>query len=216
MSFYFQLLSPEEVVPYPKAGPRKTAKGGRKPGRTRILTDTPEKEEVEERKKIKVKLTLINKESKNKREKKIQSKGQIGKRRKSEAMKSKALDESTSESESFEADDDSSGSSVSNPDFDYSAETVEEGDFLLIKFCTKTTLVHYVGRMEKEVDDEYEINFLRKKGTGFIFPTVPDITNIKKQDVVLKLPSPFKSGGSSRLFSILYFDIDLNNFTNLR
>ncbi|KAK4883237.1 hypothetical protein RN001_006556 [Aquatica leii] len=38
--------SPEEVRPYPKALPRKR-KGGRNPGRTRILTDTPEKEAIE-------------------------------------------------------------------------------------------------------------------------------------------------------------------------
>ncbi|CAH2015295.1 unnamed protein product [Acanthoscelides obtectus] len=40
------LKSPEEVRPYPKALPRLN-KGGRKPGRTRILTDTPEKEAIE-------------------------------------------------------------------------------------------------------------------------------------------------------------------------
>lgn len=40
------LKSPEEIRPYPKALPRKK-KGGRKPGRTRILTDTPEKEAIE-------------------------------------------------------------------------------------------------------------------------------------------------------------------------
>ncbi|KAB0800181.1 hypothetical protein PPYR_05921 [Photinus pyralis] len=38
--------TPEEVRPYPKAQPR-LKKGGRKPGRTRILTDTPEKEAIE-------------------------------------------------------------------------------------------------------------------------------------------------------------------------
>ncbi|KAG5862661.1 hypothetical protein JTB14_004802 [Gonioctena quinquepunctata] len=38
--------SPEEVRPYLKALPRKK-KGGRKPGRTRILTDTPEKGAIE-------------------------------------------------------------------------------------------------------------------------------------------------------------------------
>ncbi|KAK4879125.1 hypothetical protein RN001_007271 [Aquatica leii] len=38
--------SPEEVRLYPKAIPRKR-KGGRNPGRTRILTDTPDKEAIE-------------------------------------------------------------------------------------------------------------------------------------------------------------------------
>ncbi|KAI4455717.1 hypothetical protein MML48_9g00017989 [Holotrichia oblita] len=54
--------SPEEVRPYPKALPRKK-KGGRKPGRTRILTDTSEKEAIdaeynmrEEKKRMKTKI----------------------------------------------------------------------------------------------------------------------------------------------------------------
>jgi len=38
-------VSPEIIRPFPKAGPRKT--GGRKHGRSRILTDTTEKTEIE-------------------------------------------------------------------------------------------------------------------------------------------------------------------------
>ncbi|KAJ4425682.1 hypothetical protein ANN_27878 [Periplaneta americana] len=40
-------LTPEQLRPYPKAQPRKK-KGGRTPGRSRILTDTPEKLQIEE------------------------------------------------------------------------------------------------------------------------------------------------------------------------
>jgi hypothetical protein len=42
-------VTPEQVRPYPKAAPRKMTgpkRGGRKPGRCRILTDTPEKLEI--------------------------------------------------------------------------------------------------------------------------------------------------------------------------
>lgn len=43
-----QHKSPEQVRPLPKAAPRKVAKkGGKKPGRCRIVTDTPEKTEIE-------------------------------------------------------------------------------------------------------------------------------------------------------------------------
>jgi hypothetical protein len=37
-------LSPEIIRPFPKARPRKT--GGRKRGKTRILTDTPERNKI--------------------------------------------------------------------------------------------------------------------------------------------------------------------------
>lgn len=52
------LLSPEVIRPFPKAPPRKTKSRNRK-GKTRVLTDTPEKQELEElaakRRKIEVK-----------------------------------------------------------------------------------------------------------------------------------------------------------------
>jgi hypothetical protein len=41
-------LFTEIIRPFPKAGPRKT--GGRKHGKPRILTDTPEKKEIENQK----------------------------------------------------------------------------------------------------------------------------------------------------------------------
>lgn len=47
-------LTPEQVQPFPKAGPRKTYNRGRKPGRTRIATDTPEKEQIKEDKMRKI------------------------------------------------------------------------------------------------------------------------------------------------------------------
>ncbi|KAJ8728804.1 hypothetical protein PYW07_006500 [Mythimna separata] len=39
-------ITPETVRPFEKAGPRKGAQRGKKPGRTRILTDTPENDEI--------------------------------------------------------------------------------------------------------------------------------------------------------------------------
>lgn len=41
-----KIVTPEEVQPYPKAMPRKLNTRGRRAGRTRIATDTPEKEEI--------------------------------------------------------------------------------------------------------------------------------------------------------------------------
>jgi hypothetical protein len=43
-----EVLFNEIIRPFPKARPRKT--GGRKRGKTRILTDTPEKKEIENQK----------------------------------------------------------------------------------------------------------------------------------------------------------------------
>ena len=42
-----QALTPEDVRPFTKAAPRKATYVGRKIGRSRVLTDTPEKAEIE-------------------------------------------------------------------------------------------------------------------------------------------------------------------------
>ncbi|GBP71382.1 hypothetical protein EVAR_20481_1 [Eumeta japonica] len=42
-----EVVTPEIVRPYPKACPRKLIKNSRKKGKTRILTDTPEKRLIE-------------------------------------------------------------------------------------------------------------------------------------------------------------------------
>ncbi|KAG5867166.1 hypothetical protein JTB14_014253 [Gonioctena quinquepunctata] len=57
-------VSPEILRPYPKAAPRKV-KGGRKEGKPRILTDTPEKDAMEMKH-----LVRLAKESKNRVKKK--------------------------------------------------------------------------------------------------------------------------------------------------
>ena len=40
------VISPEHIRPFPKACPRKGVRRGRQPGRTRVLTDTPEKDAI--------------------------------------------------------------------------------------------------------------------------------------------------------------------------
>lgn len=181
---------------------------GRKPGRTRILTDTPEKNEIELKKKKVRKLEL-------------EAPALLKKKNHLVYKSNTHIQDSSSSDDEEPVLNDSSDDEIFEPeapetDFDFSAENIESGDFLLIKFATKTAIVHYVGRVENEINSEYEISFLRKRGRGYVFPNVLDISNVSKEDVVLKLPLPCKSGGSDRLFSIYSFEIDLSSFSNLR
>lgn len=58
------ILTLESILPFPKAAPRKTQKQGRKIGKTRILTDTPEKLEILNRQ---ISKQPIKKEKENKK-----------------------------------------------------------------------------------------------------------------------------------------------------
>ena len=60
---------------------------------------------------------------------------------------------------------------------------------------------------------EYEVKFLRKSyWGGFTFHNVADICDVAKSDVVLKLPSPQTSEGTSRAGRQLSFSVDLTAY----
>ena len=63
------------------------------------------------------------------------------------------------------------------------------------------------------VGEEYKVKFLRKSyWRGFTFPNVADICDVAKSDVVLKLPSPQTSEGTSRAWRQLSFSVDLTTY----
>ena len=76
-------------------------------------------------------------------------------------------------------------------------------------FYDKMAIAMYVGIITS-VGVEYEVKFLRKSyWGGFTFPNVADICEVAKSDVVLKLPSPQTSKGTSRAGRQLSFSVDL-------
>ena len=71
-------------------------------------------------------------------------------------------------------------------------EAPKIGDFVLCKFPTEEgRTVIYVGMIDDDVGEEFEVNFVRKSGWGgFTFPDLPDICDVVKSDVALQLPIP--------------------------
>lgn len=46
------------------------------------------------------------------------------------------------------------------------------------------------GEIEKIIDSEYQLIFLRKKGSGFVYPTVVDKDLLATEQIEMKLPKP--------------------------
>ena len=168
-------------MPYPKVAPRVQSSRGRKRGRSRILTDTPEKAEIEELAlKKKAKEAAINK----KRDEKLQK-----------LRNTKLLFISTDEEE----DDlpsllDSSGGSDFLSDDEVIDDTdPEPDDYVLVKFPhKKKTVKFYVGKVLCVKRNALKVKFLRRKGlvgSCFTFPTVEDISEVDRANVQ-KLPQP--------------------------
>ncbi|CAH1976059.1 unnamed protein product [Acanthoscelides obtectus] len=91
------------------------------------------------------------------------------------------------------------------------------GDFVLVKFYTKTSTMYYVGLVISKEDDKYLLKFIRRHGTTwkFVYPPVENISSVREQDIILKLPFP-NVGGTERVKSTLIFGLDLRCYENVR
>ena len=211
-------ISPVDIRPYPKAEKCKLSKGGRKKGRTRILTDTPEKEAIEKEMDEKLrKMKRAKSENLIKTEKMFRN-------------KKKTFDQLTKTSNygqcsqilSSETDEDDPPVSICKNDFfikeiDWSVDNVDIGvnDFVLVKFCTKKSILHYVGRVEA-VDSGFgfDLQFMRKRDGNciFYFPQQIDKGFVENTDVILKLPAPQIVGGTERAQAFFLFETDISAY----
>lgn len=189
-------VTPDVVRPYPKAGPRKLQGMKRKKGKTRILTDTPEKrliemEEEERQRKNKIKELNKNRKCfKNTGQKKIpkladEFTSKLEKNRKissdDEIENVSVSDETVVESEDFDEDD------VIVLDRNF-----QINNFVLVKFDTKKTAYHYVGIIEDVNQTMATVKFMRvsKLRNTFIFPDIEDVASVLLEDIKTKLPTP--------------------------
>lgn len=91
---------------------------------------------------------------------------------------------------------------VTNNEYDdLPTSTVVEGQWILVKLTTKSSVKHYVG-VVSNVNHEGipTVKYVRKSAcrdsednTAFIYPDVPDICELTHlEDIVCKLPNSFK------------------------
>ena len=83
-----------------------------------------------------------------------------------------------------------------------------------MKFSTKKTVKHNVGRVESVVNvTEFCVSFLKiKDDNKFIFPEKEDISDTDISEIVLKLPQPHVRGGTARNCDYMKFLIKFDTF----
>lgn len=217
-------ITPESVRPLPKIIKTVLKRKGKEKGKSRIYTNTPEKERLEELAKIK--------ELKRNKKEQIQRIKELKTARKllglcpesdvrAKKIKKRKLSEISSSSSSctsdFEVKDFSSDSNFCPSEDEASdnqltpikikPENLKEGDFVLIKFEKKKSIKHYVGKILLKYDSsEYQVSYLRKKPSGsFVFPDVKDEASVNITDIILQLPMPTVTNGTNRTASLFYF-----------
>ena len=144
------LVTPESIRPYPKVIRRKANNKGRQPGKSRIYTDSPETNKLEEKYKEKEQKKI----EKERRAKAIVMKRALkDKNSKPKMKKAKKLEKYDSESEDSEI-----------KAIDISAKNIKDNCFLLVKFERKTSVLHYVGKVISHYSGtEFKVSYLRKK-----------------------------------------------------
>lgn len=210
-----QTILPDMILPYPKAAkePMKVF-NKRKRKTTTILTATPEINRLEEEEKLK-KIKLKPKAKAVKKDICKEAAGRYKKTKKRDLSESSDSDTNVVLADS---DDDVSYFELEQLDpVILDIADVVENSFVLVKFATKKTLKYYIGQVVEIHSGQFEVtvNFLRKQGNNFIFPTIEDQSTIDFDNIVLHLPSPVQGGGTARANSLLRFNIDLQSY-NIR
>nr|CAD7256100.1 unnamed protein product [Timema shepardi] len=197
-------LSPEDVRPYPKAAPR-CLQRPRKKVKSRILTESPVKNKIEEE-------TLARA---SRKEKSCSSRPKVSLKQKELFMK-KRLVYSSSDSDGEFSVQDSSDEETLHDLITVERNDTEEivvDDFVLTEFATKKTKVLYVGHVEEVNGHTYKIRFMRRfrQTWKFTYPETEDISEMERSDIVMKLPQPESSGGTARIMTMKNFHVDFSS-----
>ena len=203
-------LSPQELRGYPKAyRAQESGHRGRTKKRSMIATDTPEKQELENRS-TKIKRICNTGTHPIKAKRKLATIApQI--LSSSSDNESDAPDKLTSDHSSDEIDEDLF---TNKNQFEPLLTKPKGDDYVLVEFHTEPK-VYYVGKIKRANSElEFAISYMRKreKMDSFSFPNVPDDAIVDLDDIKVILEAPIKCGTTKRQNSSLRFAY---NFSNL-
>ena len=195
-------ITPETIRPFHKAAPRKKKRCTRK-GKTRILTDTPKKNELM--------MQAKKKKTSQKTRKRI-----ISEQTESDCEELPALlsdEEKLSHSSIL---DDDEMAKVAKP------SDIKEGEFALVRFSGKRSVLYYVGQVIDVFEDgDVTFRFLKRSCQStsvserptYILPKDTDNASEFTQnldDIVFKLPAPVNRKGTKRCQQKFVFPVDLS------
>ena len=97
-------------------------------------------------------------------------------------------------------------------------DSIKPGDYVLVKFEGKKDVrpKHFAGLVTSTDDSIITVSFFKtvqgSTNVTFIKAEVDDIADVDKCDIVMVLPSPNITGGTSRLSERMLFAVDLTKF----
>lgn len=220
-------ISPHVIRPFPKAPPRKSAKGQRKKGKTMIMTDTPVKraleEELEQKNKPKVKKAKNNcvapKKPKTSQKQKVKKVLYVSSSEEDEDLAFSTGSEGPETVEDLVKDMEMEEEENKNEEHFLASQSLRKGDFVLVKLAGKQSVQFFVAEITglRPTDEhEFEVKYLKRvEGTNKFVYGSQDFFYLCYEDIEKKLPAPTSFGGSERQVSQLIFSVDFS-FYNVK
>lgn len=189
-------VTPQELRPFPKAGPRKAGNPNRKKVKSLVLTDTPVKEQM-----------IRDMEARKKPPKK---------RRKPNTPETSDEEDEEELATRLEAEDSSDDEMELEEQRPRSPPpNTEVGEYVLVKFTGKrSTIKHFVGVVVETdgVGMLSTVSFFKAvpgANPAFVKSEPEDLAEVDDQDIILRLPPPSNAGGTGRLAERMVFPVDL-------
>ena len=85
---------------------------------------------------------------------------------------------------------------------------LEQGLYVIVKYCSKRHVAHFVGQVTHMTDERLLVNFLKQSGDTFLWPEEADENIISVENIECALPSPKKVGGTAQACLKLVFPED--------
>jgi uncharacterized protein with GYD domain len=84
-------------------------------------------------------------------------------------------------------------------------------NFVLIQFSTKTTKLLYAGQVQEKEAFTYKVKVMRIHGETslFAFSDKDNISEIERENIVVKFLRPISSGGTARTTTLKYCSFNL-------
>lgn len=187
-------VSPSKIRPYPKAPERKLTRKGPVKRKSIIATDTPERDEIAEKKLMKKRPQIDQK--------------------KIEKVKKTLMSDSSSDEEEVVYKDSSSDLDLEQDEDEHENLTkLEANSFVVCKVFGKKSVRHYAAKIEEVVEDGYNVKFLKKQvaSNRFRYSEEPPAF-VSYEEVILKLPNPL-TDRSARYLDMIYFNVALTEYS---
>lgn len=90
---------------------------------------------------------------------------------------------------------------------------VDVGRWVLVKYCGKKIVKHYIGQVQAKEDDKWVIKFTRRDGLGlkFKWPKENDEDTVQGDDIVRVLPDP----ETNKRGDFFTFNVKFDGYQNL-